>query len=59
MSAGRGPRLAGQWKPYLKSTLKFVPTGEHLVPPMMERKLSEFTQEEINQLLDFYASQQN
>jgi sulfide dehydrogenase cytochrome subunit len=59
MSAGRGPRLAGQWKPYLKSTLKFVPTGEHLVPPMMERKLSEFTQEEISQLLDYYASQQN
>lgn len=59
LTAGRGPRLAGQWKPYLKATLKFVPTGEHLVPPMMERKISDFTQEEISQLLDYYASQQN
>ena len=58
-AAGRGPRLAGQWKPYLKATLKFVPTGEHLVPPMMERKVSEFTQQEVSQLLDYYASQQN
>jgi len=56
---GRGPRLAGQWKPYLRATLKFVPTGEHLVPPMMERKIIDFSAEEINQLLDYYASQQD
>lgn len=59
LNAGRGPRLAGQWKDYLKETLNFVPTGEHLVPPMMERKVADFTQEEISQLLDYYASQQN
>lgn len=57
--AGRGPRLAGQWKTYLKATLKFVPTGEHLVPPMMERKIADFTQEDIEKLLNYYASQQN
>lgn len=56
--AGRGPRLAGQWTPYLKATLKFVPTGEHLVPPMMERKIGDFSDEELNALMDFYASQQ-
>lgn len=56
---GRGPRLAGQWKPYLRATLKFVPTGEHLVPPMMERRIVDFSAEEINQLLDYYASQQD
>jgi sulfide dehydrogenase cytochrome subunit len=56
---GRGPRLAGQWKPYLRATLKFVPTGEHLVPPMMERRIVDFNAEEINQLLDYYASQQD
>jgi sulfide dehydrogenase cytochrome subunit len=56
---GRGPRIAGQWTPYLKATLKFVPTGEHLVPPMMERGLGKFSQQEIDALLNFYASQQD
>jgi cytochrome subunit of sulfide dehydrogenase len=58
-ATARGPRLAGQWKPYLRATLKFVPTGEHLVPPMMERRIVDFSAEEINQLLDYYASQQD
>jgi cytochrome c553 len=57
--AGRGPRLAGQWMPYLKSSLKFVPTGEHLVPPAMEKKVAGETDTEINAILNFYASQQD
>jgi len=56
---GNGPILAGQWTPYLRATLKFVPTGEHLVPPMMERALGDFSKEEIDALLNYYASQQN
>ena len=54
-----GPRLAGQWAPYLKHALKFVPTGEHMVPPAMERKLGDFSEEDIAALLNYYASQQN
>jgi len=57
--AGRGPRLAGQWVVYMRSTLKYVPTGEHQVPPMMERGLGKFSAEEIDALMNFYASQQN
>lgn len=57
--AGRGPVLAGQWMPYLKATLKFVPTGEHLVPPAMERKVTDFSAEEIDAIMNFYASPQN
>jgi sulfide dehydrogenase cytochrome subunit len=57
--AGRGPRLAGQWVTYMRSTLKYVPTGEHQVPPMMERGLGKFSTEEIDALMNFYASQQN
>lgn len=57
--AGRGPRTAGQWVVYMKSTLKYVPTGEHQVPPMMERGLGKFSAEEIDALMNFYASQQN
>jgi sulfide dehydrogenase cytochrome subunit len=57
--AGVGPRLAGQWIPYLKSTLKYVPTGEHQVPSMMERKLNEFSPDEMQALLNYYAGQQD
>jgi sulfide dehydrogenase cytochrome subunit len=57
--AGRGPIIAGQWTLYLKSALKFVPTGEHLVPPMMERTVANFSAEEIDALMNFYASQQD
>jgi sulfide dehydrogenase cytochrome subunit len=57
-AAGRGPRLAGQWVTYMKATLKYVPTGEHQVPPMMERGLGKFSNEEIDSLLNYYASQQ-
>jgi len=58
-ATGRAPRLAGQWVPYLKSALNFVPTGEHLVPPMMERAISNFSSEEIDALMNFYASKQD
>jgi sulfide dehydrogenase cytochrome subunit len=56
---GRGPRLAGQWTPYLKATLKYVPTGEHLVPHAMETLLTDLTDEDLDAILSFYASQQN
>ena len=55
----RGPRLAGQWTDYMAATIKFVPTGEHMVPPMMERRVADFSKEEITQLLNYYASQQD
>lgn len=58
-AGSRGPRLAGQWKPYLKKTLKFVPTGEHLVPPAMEKTIGGFSDEQLEAILTFYASQQN
>jgi sulfide dehydrogenase cytochrome subunit len=54
----RGPRLAGQWTPYLRKALKFVPTGEHLVPPAMESAVDDLAQGDIDALLNYYASQQ-
>jgi sulfide dehydrogenase cytochrome subunit len=53
----RAPRLAGQWLPYLKSSLKFVPTGEHLVPPAMESVVVDLSPGEIEAILNYYASQ--
>ena len=57
--ADRGPRLAGQWIPYLRKALKFVPTGEHLVPPAMESALGDLGQSDVDALLNYYASQQH
>ena len=57
--ANRSPRLAGQWQPYLKTALKFVPTGEHLVPPPMESGVTDLGQGDIDALMNYYASQQN
>lgn len=57
--AGRGPRIAGQWVVYLRSALKFVPTGEHLVPPAMEKSVANMGTEELTALMNFYASQQD
>lgn len=58
-TAGRGPRIAGQWTEYLRSSLEFVPTGEHLVPPLMERSVVDLSTEDIDKLMHFYASQQD
>jgi cytochrome c553 len=54
--AARGPRLAGQWVTYLKTSLRFVPTGEHLVPPAMENAVIDLAPQEIDALMHFYAS---
>ena len=55
----RGPRLAGQWLPYLRKSLNFVPTGEHLVPPAMESVVVGLSPDDIDDLMNYYASQQN
>jgi sulfide dehydrogenase cytochrome subunit len=55
---GRGPRLAGQWMNYLKVGMKYIPTGEHLVPPSMEKKIVQLTEHELDALMNYYASQQ-
>lgn len=55
----RGPRLAGQWLPYLRKSLNFVPTGEHLVPPAMESAVVDLGPDDIDALMHFYASQQD
>ena len=55
----RGPRLAGQWLPYLRKSLNFVPTGEHLVPPAMESVIADLGLDDIDALMHFYASQQD
>jgi len=55
----RGPRLAGQWLTYLRKSLNFVPTGEHLVPPAMESAVVGLSPDDIDALMNYYASQQN
>jgi len=57
--AGRGPILAGQWMPYLKEAIHEAVSAEHLVPPLMENELMDFSEADIDALVNFYASQQN
>jgi sulfide dehydrogenase cytochrome subunit len=54
-----GPRLAGQWLPYLRTALHYVPTGEHLVPPAMESAVTDMASEDIEALLNYFASLQD
>lgn len=56
--ADNAPILAGQWIPYLLRSLKYVPTGEHLVPPLMEKTVADMGKDEIDALMSFYASRQ-
>lgn len=56
--ANVGPILAGQWIPYLRLALKYVPTGEHLVPPLMEKTVADLGKDEIDALMNYYASRQ-
>jgi sulfide dehydrogenase cytochrome subunit len=53
------PILAGQWVPYLRTSLKYVPTGEHLVPPLMEKTVSDMSKDEIDALMNFFASRRD
>jgi len=55
--AGFAGRLAGQWKPYLRSAIGQIVTAEIQVPHIMERKLANFSEAELNALLDYWASQ--
>jgi sulfide dehydrogenase cytochrome subunit len=54
-----GPIIAGQWVPYLRTSLKYVPTGEHLVPPLMEKTVADLAKDEIDALMNFYASRRD
>jgi len=56
--SARGPILAGQWAPYLRTAIAQALSGEHLVPPVMEDRLTDFSTEDIEALVNFYASQQ-
>jgi sulfide dehydrogenase cytochrome subunit len=57
--SGLGPILAGQWMPYLKAATHEALTGEHLVPPLMEKPLADFSDEEIEALMNFFGGQQD
>jgi hypothetical protein len=45
--------------PYLKAAAHEALTGEHPVPPLMEKPLADFSDEEIEALMNFFGSQQD
>jgi cytochrome c553 len=57
-ASGFAGRLAGQWTHYLAGAIEQIKRSEVIVPHIMERKLADFSAEEIDALLNFWASQQ-
>jgi sulfide dehydrogenase cytochrome subunit len=52
------PVLAGQWSPYLRRALETLQSGKRRGPKVMNAAIHEMNDEEIEGLLNFYASQQ-
>jgi sulfide dehydrogenase cytochrome subunit len=50
--------LAGQWTPYLRTQCSAFMSGEREAPKKMQKKLENLSSEDIEALLNFYASQQ-
>lgn len=48
--------LAGQWTPYLRQQFENIASGKRIALPSMRRRLSKLSQDEIEALLNFYAS---
>lgn len=48
--------LAGQWTPYLRLQFKNILSGKRLVSRRMSNRLKKLNQEDIEALLNFYAS---
>lgn len=49
--------LAGQWKPYLLSTLKEYHDGKRVMPDKMKPQISKLSDGDIAALAEFYASE--
>jgi sulfide dehydrogenase cytochrome subunit len=49
--------LAGQWKAYLKDTFAAYQSGKRLPPEKMKPKIDKLTPAEVDELIEFYASE--
>ena len=49
--------LAGQWIPYLQVTFKEYQSGKREMPDKMKPKIDSLTPEQVNALIQFYASE--
>ena len=50
--------LAGQWTPYLREALKLYRSGERTMQKKMKVKVDKLKDEQVEALLNYYASQQ-
>ena len=48
--------LAGQWTPYLKRQLEHFKIGRRTIPRKMKNAVDKLSEDEIEALLHFYAS---
>lgn len=56
---GMAPVLAGQWTPFLRRALFAVRAGKRSGPKMMNEPLRRLDVDDVDALLNFYASQQD
>lgn len=48
--------LAGQWTPYLRLQFEYIASGKRIALASMRQRLKKLSQDEIEALLNFYAS---
>jgi len=51
--------LAGQWMPYMQTSMKEILAGERAMPEKMKQKTDRLNDDDVEALLHFYASQQD
>jgi sulfide dehydrogenase cytochrome subunit len=57
-AADDAPIIAGQWTPYLKSSVKMILGSKRDIDERMNRKVKELTDDAWDNLFNYYASQQ-
>jgi len=50
--------LAGQWTPYLKESMKLYRNGERAMEDKMKKNIDKLSDQQVEALLNYYASQQ-
>ncbi|MFB3077051.1 MAG: cytochrome c [Lysobacterales bacterium] len=58
-SNGMAAILAGQWTPYLERSLLRIRAGERMGPKVMNQAIGKLTDDDIEALLNYYASGQD
>jgi cytochrome c553 len=51
--------LAGQWTPYLEIAFLQIRSGQRMGPKVMNNAIQQFSNDDVQALLNYYASRQD